>query len=361
MSPISEAWIAIDENTPVVLEVPEIKGGRYYTWQMLNGWGETTVNINERSFSDHPFGKFVFVLKGSNPEIPADAVKVEVPSKKSRVLSRVELGSDLEEAKRLQRQFTLTAPGTVKVDPPVAIALFANDKLPGAEAFDQASAILASETDINPGMAPLQEQVAAVEALVKSGNEGRARVQTVIETIAWPALQQKLQNLGVSRNGWSRPQTIGNYGEDYLSRTAINLIGIWANNTNEVVYFKTDSDGTGTKLDGGKTYAITFPADALPISKVKYFWSVIAVDSVKFQVIPNALDRFLLNKQSGVEANADGSLTLYFAQEKPADAPDPNWLPTPKGENYNLTFRFYGPGPDVVEGTYFPPEIKLVP
>ena len=40
---------------------------------------------------------------------------------------------------------------------------------------------------------------------------------------------------------------------------AINLIGIWANNTNEVVYFKTDSDGTGAKLDGGNIYTITFP------------------------------------------------------------------------------------------------------
>ena len=186
-------------------------------------------------------------------------------------------------------------------------------------------------------------------------------MQKVIETVAWPALKAKLQNLGVSRNGWGRPATIGNYGEDYLSRTAINLIGIWANNTGEVVYFKTDSDGTGTKLDGGKTYAITFPADALPISKVRYFWSVIAVDSVKFQVIPNALDRFLLNKQSGVEPSADGSLTLYFAPEQPKDAPIANWLPTPKGENYNLTFRFYGPSPDVVDGTYFPPPIKLAP
>src|SRR6187401_1449575 len=36
----SEAWIAVDENTCVVLEIPEIKD-RYYTWQMLNGWGET--------------------------------------------------------------------------------------------------------------------------------------------------------------------------------------------------------------------------------------------------------------------------------------------------------------------------------
>ena len=66
----SEAWVAVDENTPAVLDVPEIKGGRYYTWQMLNGWGETTVNINERSFKDHPFGKFAFVLQGFQSRDP---------------------------------------------------------------------------------------------------------------------------------------------------------------------------------------------------------------------------------------------------------------------------------------------------
>ena len=105
----------------------------------------------------------------------------------------------------------------------------------------------------------------AVEALVKSGPEGKARVANAIEKLAFPQFKEKLSQLGVSKNGWTRPSTIGNYGEDYLSRMAINLIGIWANNTNEVVYFKTDSDGTGTKLDGGNTYTITFPKDALPL------------------------------------------------------------------------------------------------
>ena len=319
-----------------------------------------TVNINERSYKDHPFGKFAFVLQGSDPEIPAGAVKVEVPNKKSRVLSRVELGSDLEEAKRLQKEFTLTAPGNVKVDPPIAIALFTNDKLPGAEAFDQASAILASEADINSGMAPLQQRVAAVEALVKSGDEGRARVQKVIETVAWPAFKAKLQNTRRAAQRLGRPGTIGNYGEDYLSRTAINLIGIWANNTGEVVYFKTDSDGTGTKLDGGKTYAITFPADALPISKVRYFWSVIAVELGQVPGDPQRTRSFPTQQEVGVEPSVDGSLTLYFAPAQPEHAPAANWLPTPKGENYNFTFRFYGPNPDIVEGAYFPPPIKLV-
>ena len=32
-----EAWIAVDDQTPVMLEVPEVKG-RYYTAQILNEW-----------------------------------------------------------------------------------------------------------------------------------------------------------------------------------------------------------------------------------------------------------------------------------------------------------------------------------
>ena len=94
----SEAWIAVDESTPVILEIPKIEGGRYYSWQMLNGWGETVLNVNERTFPDHPFGKYALVLKGSNPPIPEDALRVELPSRKSRVLARVALGSDPDEA-----------------------------------------------------------------------------------------------------------------------------------------------------------------------------------------------------------------------------------------------------------------------
>jgi hypothetical protein len=142
----------------------------------------------------------------------------------------------------------------------------------------------------------------------------------VIETQALPHLRDALAKLGTNRNGWARPNTIGRYDNDYLSRTMINLIGIWANHNGEAVYFKSDADGTGTKLNGATTYAMTFPASALPMSLVEYFWSVITVDSVKFQVIPNSLNRFLLNKESGVRPNADGSVTLYFAPEQPATA-----------------------------------------
>ena len=105
-------------------------------------------------------------------------------------------------------------------------------------------------------------------------------------------------------------------------------------------------------------YTLTFPADDLPTKYAKYFWSVIAVDNAHMRVLPDPLNRFLLNKESKLEYGKDGSLTLHFAPEKPANAPEGNWLPTPKGQLYRLTFRFYGPRGGVWDGTYYPPSLQ---
>jgi hypothetical protein len=148
---------------------------------------------------------------------------------------------------------------------------------------------------------------------------------------------------------------VGNYNTDYIARTLITYGGIWANIMPEVLYYRASTDGKGTKLSGDNSYTLTFPKDQLPQSFAKYFWSVIAVDTTHFRVLPNATKRYLLNRETEPQYNSDGSLTLYFAADKPADAPDGNWLPTPKGSVYRLTFRFYGPIDGVANGTYFPP------
>ncbi len=72
----TEAWIAVDDRTPALLEIPKIEG-RYYTAQILDEWGEVITNINQRKYPSHSSGKFVFVAPGSNQKIPADAVRIE--------------------------------------------------------------------------------------------------------------------------------------------------------------------------------------------------------------------------------------------------------------------------------------------
>jgi hypothetical protein len=61
-----ESWIAVDADHAVILNVPEIHG-RYYTAQLLNGWGEVVANVNERTFPRTPYGKFALILKGTHP------------------------------------------------------------------------------------------------------------------------------------------------------------------------------------------------------------------------------------------------------------------------------------------------------
>ena len=357
----SEAWVAVDESCYLRVTVPKI-AGRYFTVQFLNGWGETLANINERLFPAKSPGVFAVCYKGSNVSIPEGATRIDLPVKYSRVLLRVELGVNWDEAVALQRQFQFEAVGTLKQIPEVPKTLiFDIQALPGVEAFDSADLALDSEADINPGMEIVAANARAIAGLVKNPVE-RSRVDKVIRDRAFKdfAAASHVIGHGTIENNWVRPSVCGNYQNDWLARTCINVGGIWANSLEEVLYYKGRLDSAGATLHSDNTYMLTFPKDDLPAKYVKYFWSVVAVDNMHMRVLPNPLNRFLLNNQSKLAYGNDGSLTLVFAPNKPADVNEGNWLPTLGSQSYSLTFRFYGPRGGVADGTWFPPALKKV-
>ncbi|WP_370638918.1 DUF1214 domain-containing protein [Croceicoccus sp. Ery5] len=49
-----------------------------------------------------------------------------------------------------------------------------------------------------------------------------------------------------------------------------------------------------------------------------------------------------------------------MAPEPPAGAPQANWLPSPKGKGFSLTFRTYVPRDVVKSGGWFPPAPTVV-
>ena len=345
----SEAWVALDEKSCTLIELPEIKG-RYYTVEALNGWGEVTANINERNYPKHPFGKFAFCLKDTKATLPKGTQRVNLPSKKSRILMRIELGAHPANAIALQKKTTIKATGSPQIDDAVVKPDFPNNKLPGVEGFDKTDVILSSERDINVGMIAVQEQARAV-AKAAADPPQRAHIDEVIRKLAIPSFLSEIPKMGKMVNGWIHPRIVGNFRSDYVMRTITNYAGIWANNSKEVVYFGAQG------IDGSQTYTQTYPKDALPASKTRYFWSVVVVDGVDYRIIPNSLNRYLLNKQSALKYNDDGSLTLAFAPKQPEGIPESNWLPTPNGKKYNMTYRFYGPSKDVTDGIYYPPPL----
>lgn len=150
----SEAWVAIDDSSCTIVSVPKVEG-RYYTVHFLNGWGETIANINERLFPKRPFGEFAMCLRGVNVAIPAGATRIDLPAKYSRVLARVELGSDPNAAIALQHQFKFRATGTPKLPDIPKTPIFELEALPGVEAFEAADIALDSERDLSVGLEAL--------------------------------------------------------------------------------------------------------------------------------------------------------------------------------------------------------------
>jgi hypothetical protein len=353
----SEGWVAIDESSCALVTVPEIQG-RYYTVQFLNGWGETVANINERLFPQHPHGKFAVCLTGSRINLPADVQRIDVPVKHMRVLSRVELGANWDDAVKLQQQVEIRASGQPAVPAVPKTLMFDTESLPGVEAFESGLLALDSEADINTGMAALQTSVRAIAEAIKQPAE-RRRIDEVIRTQAFADFKKALPIVGHGKvgQGWVLPSTSGVYADDWLVRTFVNYGGIWANTPEEVIYYKGLSDSAGKPLSGDHAYTLHFTKEQLPAQYATHFWSIIAVDSVQRRVLPNPLKRYLLNKELPLEYGEDGSLTLYFADAQPADAPQGNWLPTPKGQAYSLTLRFYRPKGAVAARSFFPPPL----
>ncbi len=350
-----EAWAAVDVDTPAILTIPRIDD-RYYTAQLIDEWGEVIVNINERTFPDHPYGTFALIAPGSTPAIPGDAVVIELHSNKAKLLARVELRDDWDGAVELQRRFALDSAGPTSIAPPIGVPMFANDELLGVEAFEFAGAVLESAPDVSPVAARQADSVSAICRYVESGAAARAEIDELLRhTIVPDFLRHAVTHAGQFENHWLATLTVGNYGEQFWTRTAANLVGIWANSATEVVYFIATSDADGQPLDGRHTYRIRFDANHLPDTVVNSYWSIVLVSLPDYRVVPNQNDRYNLNSYSDLTINDDGTLDLTFG---PTDESSNNWLPTPPLGAFSLTLRTYVPKTIVTAGDWFPAPIQ---
>jgi hypothetical protein len=351
-----EAWIAVDPSHAVILNVPKIEG-RYYTAELLDGWGEVIANVNERTYPRTPYGKFALVLKGSNPTVPSEAVRIELPCAKIKMLARVELKGTPTIAKELQEQFTLTVPDDIKIDPPLAIPKFTNTKPIGGEIFENVDIVLASCIDRMPSAAGRQVVAKKIETYRKSSEAAKAKVDSTVTTEAIPAFLAGAKGFGTQKGGWSVTYKAGRFGDDVMARDIVNYGGLWANEISEAIYFVGLTDSGKKLLNGDSQYEIRYPADALPTPMVDGFWSITLYSVPDYRVVANSLKRYGLNNVSPLEKNPDGSLSIWLAPSLPKGIPVSNWLPAPVGRGFSLNHRMYVPKKNVLEGKWFPPPI----
>lgn len=167
-------------------------------------------------------------------------------------------------------------------------------------------------------------------------------------------------------NGWKIASFFGDrafYHGDWLLRATGAAFGIYGNDAAEAMYPGTKNLANGEPLDGSKhNYTLTFAAGDYP--PVNAFWSVTMYDGKTQLLIKNPINRYLINSPMlpNMKKNDDGSLTISIQKDSPGKDKESNWLPAPNGPIY-LVMRLYWPKetpPSILppgEGTWKPPGI----
>jgi hypothetical protein len=148
--------------------------------------------------------------------------------------------------------------------------------------------------------------------------------------------------------------TMGVYGDYYLKRAIVAMIGLGANQAVDAIYPMSTVDADGQPYNGAHKYVLHFDKDQLP--PVGAFWSITMYDNEGFQCA-NELNRFAIGDRDALRCNEDGSLDLYFQHENPGADKVFNWLPAPEG-GWNLVMRLYAPRTQALDGRWNPPAVK---
>lgn len=162
---------------------------------------------------------------------------------------------------------------------------------------------------------------------------------------------------GTLANGWRTNLTaIGIYGADYLQRAGVAYAGLGGNVADDAVYPTAFTDAAGRPLSSDARYVLHFAKDETP--PVRAFWSLTLYDD-KQRLAANPISRYAIGDRDKLKLNEDGTLDLYIQRESPGADKEANWLPAPASGSFTLTLRLYWPKPEVLNGKWSPPPVRM--
>ena len=376
-TPYSMLWLDLRAE-PMVISVPAVEKGRYYSVQLTDGnvynygyigsratgieagdylvagpgWtGETPPGIKKVFQSTTPFGLTIFRTQLFDA---ADMPNVE----------KVQAGYKVQPLSAFLKQPAPPAAPTIAFVPATTAGIKDNffayldaalQYVPETEDNKAVRARMAS-IGVGPGKKFEFKDLSAEHkaAILLAMKEGDDKVDKFLAT--------GMKDI----NGWKVGSAMGDqafYKGNWLMRAAAAKGGIYGNDAVEATYPLTRVDAAGETIDTAKhNYTLTFPAGQLP--PVNAFWSVTMYDGKSQLLIENPIGRYLINSPmlKGMKKNPDGSLTIYIQKDSPGKAKEANWLPAPNGTAY-LVMRLYWPkteAPSILpagEGSWRPPGI----
>ena len=359
---------------PLVLTIPVIDSGRYYSVQMIDAYTHNFAYLGSRT-TGNDGGTYLLAGPGWTGEKPEEVNEViRSETDLVLVLYRTQLfgPADLENVREVQSGYAVMPLSTFLGQPAPTAApaieftepLSPEDEKTSLEFFNILNFVLQfcpthpSETEtmarfarigVGPGQQfNLAEMSPEVQEAIRGGMADAWQ--------AFDALQERMAN--------GRPTSADVFGSrehlknNYLYRMAAAARGIYGNSAAEALYPSYRADSAGVGLDGSKRYTLTFAKDQLP--PVNAFWSLTMYELPASLLVANPINRYLINSPMlpALKRDADGGVTIYVQHESPGKARESNWLPAPAGPFF-VALRLYWPKPEATNGAWTRPPIKV--
>ncbi len=366
----SSAWLDLSEG-PMIVSHADTEG-RYFMLPMLDMWSDVFAVPGKRT-SGTKAADFAVVPPNWQGQLPEGVQRIDAPTTFVWIIGRTQTNgvADYPAVHKIQNGYRITPlaewgkPAKKrehKIDPAVDTKTEPMRQvatMPARRFFERAAELLKA----NPPHASDWSTMARLKRIglepgsfkpTVSDDELKAGVESA-ETL----VKEKLPTIARVTNGWQmNTDTMGVYGNYYLKRTIVALVGLGANQVDDAIYPLNIVDADGKPVMAQNKYVLHFEKNEIP--PVSAFWSLTMYDEEGYQVA-NPLNRFAIGDRDALKYNADGSLDLFIQHESPGKDKESNWLPAPKSGKLGLTLRLYAPKAQVANGLWNPPAVRRVP
>ena len=367
----SSAWLDLTEG-PVVVSNADT-GGRYFLLPMLDMWTDVFAAPGKRT-NGTGAANFALVPPGWSGHLPQGVERIDAPTPYVWIIGRTQTNGvkDYNAVHKVQDGYKITlladwgkSPRVIeqKIDTSVDVKTEPRklvNEMPAVDYFKYGAELM----KLNPPHLTDWSVIARVKRIGLEPGKSFDASKVSADVLANGAsaglkfMQEKVPTLARIANGWQmNTDTMGVYGNYYIKRAIVAMIGLGANQPEDAIYPLNVGDVDGKPVMAENKHILHFSKDELP--PVGAFWSLTMYDADGFQVA-NPLNRFAIGDRDRLKYNPDGSLDLYVQNESPGPDKEANWLPAPKSGQLGITMRLYAPMPQALDGRWNPPAIKRV-
>jgi len=362
---------------PMVLSVPAVEAGRYYSVEVNDLYTFIAGYIGTRA-TGNAAGDFLIAgpgWKGQKPPGIAKVIRSETQLAFAFYRTQLFGPEDIENVKKVQAGYKVRTLSDFlgKPAPPAAAPIqfmkpiSADEERVSLHFFDLLNFVLRF-CPPHPSEKALMTRFAKLGIGAGKAFDAQEFSPEVRQAIlggmadAWKAYEASQKKM--TSGEWTSSDILGSRAylkNDYMKRMMGTVDGIWGNAKEEAVYPGYYVDAEGKPLDGATNrYTLRFRKGQLP--PVNAFWSLTMYEQPSHLLVSNPINRYLINSPmlSQLKKDTDGGVTLYIQHESPGKESESNWLPAPRGP-FLMALRMYWPKPEVLSGRWQRPSLQKVP